>query len=144
MGWGKSVTVDIAEAWIRRLPFLACVVDCIKVIIIVHLDAVTSPPTIPPPTTAVAATTPPVEEPCINGKLFEMCGSACPPTCDNYQSPVPCPLICVQGCFCPHGLVELGDMCVPPTSCPGELQYKRLFCFWCIYIYIKYVSLAFP
>ena len=68
---------------------------------------------------------PPVEEPCINGKLFEMCGTACPLTCDNYRNPpTGCIDECVQGCFCPHGLVELGAMCVPSTSCPGESLYK--------------------
>ena len=70
----------------------------------------------------VVATTVPVQPTCINGKLFETCGTACPLTCDNYRSPpFICPAVCVQGCFCPHGLVELGDTCVPPTSCPGKL-----------------------
>ena len=68
-----------------------------------------------------AATAPP-QPTCTNGKLFETCGTACPLTCDNYQSPpFACPAVCVMGCFCPHGLVELGNTCVPPTSCPGEL-----------------------
>ena len=70
----------------------------------------------------VVATTVPVLPTCINGKVFETCGTACPLTCDNYRSPpFACPAVCAQGCFCPHGLVELGDTCVPPTSCPGKL-----------------------
>ena len=70
----------------------------------------------------MVATTGPVLPTCINGKVFETCGTACPLTCDNYRSPpFACPAVCAQGCFCPHGLVELGDTCVPPTSCPGKL-----------------------
>ena len=71
---------------------------------------------------AVTAATAPPQPACTNGKLFETCGTACPLTCDNYRSPpFVCPAVCVMGCFCPQGLVELGNTCVLPTSCPGEL-----------------------
>ena len=82
-------------------------------------NAVVTTTPAPLPTTAV--TTAPFEEPCINGKIVQYCGTACPLTCDNYRNPPGCVDECVIGCFCPHGLVELGDICVSPTSCPGEL-----------------------
>ena len=76
---------------------------------------------------AVTAATAPPEPACTNGKLFETCGTACPLTCDNYRSPpFACPAVCVMGCFCPQGLVELGNTCVHPTSCPGELPWFGL------------------
>ena len=73
---------------------------------------------------AVTTTTAlPVEPACINGKIFETCGTACPLTCDNYLNPpTGCIDECVEGCFCPQGLVQLGDTCVAPTSCPGEFH----------------------
>ena len=75
---------------------------------------------------AVTTTTaPPVEPACINGKIFETCGTACPLTCDNYLNPpTGCIDECVEGCFCPQGLVQLGDTCVAPTRCPGEFLHN--------------------
>ena len=78
---------------------------------IVDLDAVTVPPTTPPPTPT-----------CTNGKVFHTCGTACPRTCDNYQQEfLPCTRQCVIGCFCPEGMVEMGDTCVLPSQCPGTI-----------------------
>ena len=76
----------------------------------VPLDAVTAPPTTPPPAPT-----------CTNGKVFHSCGTACPRTCDNHQQEfLPCTRQCVIGCFCPEGMVEMGDNCVPPSACPGK------------------------
>ena len=37
----------------------------------------------------------------------------CPITCENIdEQPIACPLMCVPGCFCPHGTVEHGKKCV--------------------------------
>lgn len=73
-------------------------------------------------TSVVTEATVPPQPTCTHGKQFDTCGTACPLTCDNYRrSPFPCPAVCVTGCFCPQGLVQLGDTCVPPSSCPGEL-----------------------
>ena len=59
---------------------------------------------------------------CPDGKIFTNCGSACPATCKTYRFPVHCILLCVPGCFCPPGTVELGKACVPPSSCPSKLR----------------------
>ena len=75
----------------------------------VNSVAVTAPPTTPPPTPM-----------CTNGKVFHTCGTACPRTCDNYQQQsLPCTHQCVRGCFCPDGMVEIGNSCVPPDQCPS-------------------------
>ena len=80
-------------------------------------------------TAVITTMAPPVEPACTNGKLFETCGTACPLTCDNYRNPpTGCIDECVEGCFCPHGLVELGAMCIPPTSCPGKFMLMVRHC----------------
>ena len=83
----------------------------------------------------------PVEPACTNGKVFETCGTACPLTCDNYLNPPSgCIAECVEGCFCPQGLVQLGDTCVSPTSCPGEFA-KLLFMMRVPYQFIEQLVL---
>jgi len=54
---------------------------------------------------------------CTNGKVYDACGTACPSTCENYNTTRECTLQCVSGCFCPRGMVELGDNCVLPSDC---------------------------
>ena len=54
---------------------------------------------------------------CVNGMVYESCGSACPLTCKNINSTSSCIEVCSEGCFCPSGLVQLGDTCVQPSEC---------------------------
>ena len=62
---------------------------------------------------------------CPNGKIRHTCGTACPLTCDNYMStPLTCTYQCVNGCFCPDGMVELEDECVNATDCPESKQQQ--------------------
>ena len=56
---------------------------------------------------------------CTGGKKWKECGTACPLTCDNYDTQVACKAGCVEGCFCPEGKVELNGGCVDPYSCSG-------------------------
>uniref|UniRef100_A0A4V2H9C9 U28-Liphistoxin-Lsp1a_1 n=1 Tax=Liphistius sp. SGP-2016 TaxID=1905180 RepID=A0A4V2H9C9_9ARAC len=52
------------------------------------------------------------------GEVYMSCGTACPATCDNYNTIRPCTLQCVQGCFCKRGLVRnADDYCVDPSEC---------------------------
>ncbi|XP_058797462.1 hemocytin [Phymastichus coffea] len=44
----------------------------------------------------------------------------CELSCENLLESDPCPSVddvCVQGCFCPDGMVRHGDTCVPPAEC---------------------------
>ncbi|XP_016091061.1 LOW QUALITY PROTEIN: SCO-spondin [Sinocyclocheilus grahami] len=60
---------------------------------------------------------------CENGLVYEACGPACSPACPGTPSvsdPLCSTLSCVEGCFCPHGTVRHGDVCIPPSQCPCE------------------------
>ena len=77
---------------------------------------------------------------CPEGKEYQECGTACPLTCDNFEDGVPvCITVCVEGCFCPDGLVEYRDGCVESSQCPSEefesymdpFQYYDELCLCC-------------
>ncbi|KAG4065111.1 hypothetical protein HA402_007508 [Bradysia odoriphaga] len=55
-------------------------------------------------------------------EVFNPCGSACPPTCDNYKNPPACTKQCVPGCYCKEGYVrnDAGN-CVLPCDCEPEV-----------------------
>ena len=59
--------------------------------------------------------------------MWRECGTACPPTCDNYNTTVVCSQGCVSGCFCPEGKVELEGVCVDPFQCPGMFNTPTTF-----------------
>ena len=54
---------------------------------------------------------------CTGNQVFQQCGTACPPTCEN-PNPAICTRQCVVGCFCPHGMYRNsnGD-CVTLEQC---------------------------
>lgn len=61
---------------------------------------------------------------CEGGMVFNECGSACTPTCDN---PDPkCTKECVEKCECPADIPYLLDnKCISPKDCPIEnVEYK--------------------
>ncbi|XP_070767732.1 IgGFc-binding protein-like [Enoplosus armatus] len=47
---------------------------------------------------------------CPDHSHYQLCGSACPPTCG--PQPEMCPKVCVEGCFCDPGYVRSGKECV--------------------------------
>ena len=51
---------------------------------------------------------------------------------------------CVSGCFCDSGLMEFGDICVPPDLCvpvdPGAL-YMYMYIFTCTCLDLSLVIL---
>ena len=67
---------------------------------------------------------------CPNGKVYSTCGTMCPLTCENKDGPpMPCPAICIIGCFCPYGTIEYGNGCVAPVDCPtntSELIFMKI------------------
>ncbi|XP_067133096.1 tenascin-like [Centruroides vittatus] len=51
-------------------------------------------------------------------EYYNSCGSACPPTCENYGKNLNCPKVCVQGCFCKEGYVrDFQNLCIKPVYC---------------------------
>ncbi|CAI8005565.1 PI-actitoxin-Axm2b [Geodia barretti] len=79
-------------------------------------------PTISPPQTPPRPSPTPSTPECPGVKEYRECGTACPRTCGNINTTFGCTLQCVQGCFCPRGLVEYGEHCVPPQFCPSEIS----------------------
>ena len=82
------------------------------------LLAPTTTPT--PPTRPTRPTRPtPTTPSCSGDKVYTTCGSACPTTCSNFRNPPVCITLCVSGCFCTNGTVELGNSnhCVAPDTC---------------------------
>ena len=54
--------------------------------------------------------------------IYSACGSACPLTCANKDNPPDCIQECVQGCFCPTGMVTNAQgTCVSPSACPTSI-----------------------
>ena len=58
---------------------------------------------------------------CTGGKEWQECGTACPLTCDNYNTPLACTEQCVEGCFCPEGTVLHEEECVAISDCPNSM-----------------------
>uniref|UniRef100_A0A4Q8K6M9 U55-Liphistoxin-Lsp1a_2 n=1 Tax=Liphistius sp. SGP-2016 TaxID=1905180 RepID=A0A4Q8K6M9_9ARAC len=55
----------------------------------------------------------------VKGEIYTNCGSRCPLTCANFNDPPICIALCVEGCFCPNGLVRnWNGYCIPPQNCP--------------------------
>jgi hypothetical protein len=76
---------------------------------------------------AASAIVNPLEKQCSELEVFNPCGSACHPTCDNpHPSPV-CTKNCVIGCFCKAGLLRHsnGD-CVPAHQCPAAIMTQQI------------------
>ena len=57
---------------------------------------------------------------CIGHRVYTDCGSGCPLTCSNFESPPECSPDCVEGCFCPEGQVLSDGACVDNDTCDGE------------------------
>ncbi|KAH0948345.1 hypothetical protein HN011_009231 [Eciton burchellii] len=54
---------------------------------------------------------------CGENEVYNSCGTACPPSCDN-PNPTICTLACVPGCECISGLLRnAADVCVPFHNC---------------------------
>ncbi|CAF4115673.1 unnamed protein product, partial [Rotaria sordida] len=58
---------------------------------------------------------------CGKNKVYNQCGSSCPPSCKDVcypQKRKPCTLQCVSGCFCKKDLYRTDDgKCVKPEEC---------------------------
>lgn len=54
---------------------------------------------------------------CQENSHYEFCGSACPATCANPNTPTKCNATCVESCVCNDGFVLSGTKCVPKSQC---------------------------
>ena len=77
---------------------------------------------------------------CPGDEVYQECGSFCGVSCENYFLPPElqpaCLSVCVEGCFCPPGLLPLNldsSECVLPhecpthedDDCPGNMEYQH-------------------
>ncbi|XP_055010339.1 LOW QUALITY PROTEIN: otogelin [Boleophthalmus pectinirostris] len=60
------------------------------------------------------------ERPCASGLQWRECISCCPQTCRQEKNCIDSRLACVDGCYCPEGLVLESGSCVLPSECPCE------------------------
>ena len=67
---------------------------------------------------------------CSGGKEWQDCGTACPLTCDNYNTTIICTTQCVSGCFCPQGMVDHNGECIAPSDCVGMLSTLVCYLYW--------------
>ncbi|CAH0701554.1 unnamed protein product [Spodoptera exigua] len=62
---------------------------------------------------------------CPEGKIYKACGPDSQPSCAfPLMSAQTTNSSCVEGCFCPEGLLLEGGKCVPKTECPCRLRNK--------------------
>ncbi|XP_070702064.1 IgGFc-binding protein-like [Pempheris klunzingeri] len=54
---------------------------------------------------------------CPKNSHYEFCGSGCPATCANPNTPTNCEASCVESCVCDDGLILSGTQCVPKAQC---------------------------
>ncbi|XP_044028582.1 IgGFc-binding protein-like [Siniperca chuatsi] len=54
---------------------------------------------------------------CPENSHYEFCGSGCPATCANPNTPTKCNAPCVESCVCNDGFMLSGTKCVPKAQC---------------------------
>ncbi|MFT7798516.1 hypothetical protein Z043-102950 [Arapaima gigas] len=59
---------------------------------------------------------------CPENSHYELCGSACPATCDDPSAPSKCTAGCVQTCTCNPGYIRSGNQCVLPSQCGCQYE----------------------
>ncbi|KAI1901487.1 hypothetical protein AGOR_G00034940 [Albula goreensis] len=54
---------------------------------------------------------------CQENSYFQLCGNACPATCEDPDAPSKCKAHCVETCTCNPGYLLSGTKCVPRAQC---------------------------
>ncbi|XP_068596445.1 otogelin [Brachionichthys hirsutus] len=60
------------------------------------------------------------EKQCPLGLQYRECISCCPASCNLERMCIDSKLTCLDGCYCPNGLIWEGGSCVMPSDCPCE------------------------
>uniref|UniRef100_H3DN78 Otogelin n=1 Tax=Tetraodon nigroviridis TaxID=99883 RepID=H3DN78_TETNG len=58
--------------------------------------------------------------PCSQGLGYRECISCCPASCGLERACIDSKLACLDGCYCPDGLIYEDGRCVTPSDCPCE------------------------
>ncbi|XP_061590678.1 otogelin [Cololabis saira] len=64
-------------------------------------------------------------KPCPLGLQHRECISCCPASCSLERTCIDSRLACLDGCYCPDGLIYEDGSCVTPSDCPCE--YRGMF-----------------
>nr|XP_032660607.1 IgGFc-binding protein-like [Chelonoidis abingdonii] len=60
--------------------------------------------------------------PCPENSQYQLCGSACPATCNDQAAPNNCSSPCVETCQCNKGFVLDAGKCIPKAGCGCEFE----------------------
>ncbi|XP_074853854.1 otogelin [Carettochelys insculpta] len=64
---------------------------------------------------------------CEEHLIYNECIDCCPVSCQQKTQCIDSELPCVDGCYCPDGLIYENELCVKPTECPCDyhgISYK--------------------
>ncbi|CAH2325671.1 otogelin [Pelobates cultripes] len=59
---------------------------------------------------------------CENDLVYSECINCCPSSCQQRKSCIDNEIACVDGCYCPEGLIFENGECVQPSECPCEFH----------------------
>ncbi|EDM07267.1 otogelin (predicted) [Rattus norvegicus] len=54
--------------------------------------------------------------------IYNECIACCPASCQSHASCVDSEIACVDGCYCPNGLIFEDGVCMSPAECPCEFH----------------------
>ncbi|KAF1601214.1 Otogelin, partial [Eudyptes chrysolophus] len=57
---------------------------------------------------------------CAEPLTYNECISCCPVSCHQQSQCIDSELPCIDGCYCPDGLIYENDLCVKPADCPCD------------------------
>ncbi|KAF4798408.1 hypothetical protein TURU_063946 [Turdus rufiventris] len=57
---------------------------------------------------------------CAEPLTYSECINCCPVSCHQQSQCIGSELHCIDGCYCPDGLIYENDLCVKPTDCPCD------------------------
>ncbi|KAM9299513.1 IgGFc-binding protein-like [Gastrophryne carolinensis] len=63
---------------------------------------------------------------CIGNSTYQLCGSSCPPTCQDSEAPFKCKEPCIETCNCDPGFVMIEGRCQPKENCGCYYQGRFL------------------
>ncbi|KAM4618094.1 otogelin [Discoglossus pictus] len=59
---------------------------------------------------------------CEKDLVYNECIDCCPTSCHQKKPCIDSEISCVDGCYCPEGLIYENDLCVKPSECPCDFH----------------------
>ncbi|XP_075423815.1 otogelin isoform X2 [Ascaphus truei] len=59
---------------------------------------------------------------CDKDLVYNECVDCCPTSCHQKKPCIDSEISCVDGCYCPEGLIYENDVCVKPSECPCDFH----------------------